>query len=75
MGRMFFFFTFSPLPRLRLQRRLTSLKRSNFEISFSRVPKGTKINLKNWIVREIRGKITMLDLEERTSFGLSYREV
>ena len=44
------------------------------ESRFFEPPRETKVGSKNRSVREIRGKITVLECGEGTTFGSSYRE-
>lgn len=50
-------------------------KITTVESQFFKPPRETKIALKNWIVREISGKITAFDCGGETTFGLSFLEV
>ena len=45
------------------------------EIPLLGLPKETKIDLKHWVVREIGGKITVLDCGEEMSFVSNYQRV
>jgi len=42
------------------------------EYRFFNPPRERKIGLKNWVVSEIKGRITMFDWGRETTFGSTY---